>query len=300
MTAVGTDARTGAAREAEGARGFRNHYAASQFRTETWNALNDVAQTLRRRAERGRAVEEETAEAARALDVLRRIEVYTCFPGVRICDELQALLDAGRHADLAARASHVVRLLVSGVYRKLEIEEQALADVNEPLPRGPMRTPAVLVRLLLPLAGLVAFYLLLRGHDAPGGGFVGGLVAATAVIAQYMAGGTIWVESRLRVHPLVWIGLGLLAAAGAGMIAWLDALPFLTSRIVDVQLPLVGEVHLSTVLLFDLGVFALVIGATLLMLVALAHQSLRSPRRAVAPAVPDADGDGLVVEAESP
>ena len=191
-------------------------------------------------------------------------------------------------------------IAVSGVYRKLEIEEQALADVNEPLPRGPMRTPAVLVRLLLPLAGLVAFYLLLRGHDAPGGGFVGGLVAATAVIAQYMAGGTIWVESRLRVHPLVWIGLGLLAAAGAGMIAWLDALPFLTSRIVDVHLPLVGDVHLSTVLLFDLGVFALVIGATLLMLVALAHQSLRSPRRAVAPAVPDADGDGLVVEAESP
>jgi multicomponent K+:H+ antiporter subunit A len=191
-------------------------------------------------------------------------------------------------------------IAVTGVYRTLAREEQALAAVNEPLPRGPMRTPAVLVRLLLPVGGLVAIYFLLRGHDAPGGGFVGGLVAATAVIAQYMAGGTIWVESRLRVHPLVWMGLGLLAAVGAGMAGWADSLPFLTSRSADFHLPLVGDVHLSTVLLFDLGVFALVIGATLLMLVALAHQSLRSPRRAVAPAVPDIDGDGLVAEAESP
>jgi multicomponent K+:H+ antiporter subunit A len=191
-------------------------------------------------------------------------------------------------------------IAVTGVYRTIALEEQALAAVNDPLPRGAMRTPAVLVRLLLPVGGLVAIYFLLRGHDAPGGGFVGGLVAATAVIAQYMAGGTIWVESRLRVHPLVWIGLGLLAAVGAGMAGWADSLPFLTSRSTDFRLPLVGDVHLSTVLLFDLGVFALVIGATLLMLVALAHQSLRSPRREVAPAVLDRDGDGLVTEAESP
>ena len=158
-----------------------------------------------------------------------------------------------------------------------------------------MRTPAVLVRLLLPMAGLVSAYFLLRGHNAPGGGFVGGLVSATAVIAQYMVGGTIWVESRLRVHPLVWIGLGLLAAAGAGVVGWwrLAAVP-------DPQgdrrstCPLLGDVHLSTVLLFDLGVYTLVVGATLLMLVALAHQSLRSPRKTVTPAAPDIDGDGLI------
>jgi multicomponent K+:H+ antiporter subunit A len=180
-----------------------------------------------------------------------------------------------------------------------EAERAALVAANKPLPTGSMRTSAVLVRLLLPMAGLVSAYLLLRGHDAPGGGFVGGLVSATAVIAQYMVGGTIWVESRLRVHPLVWIGLGLLAAAGAGIVGWWDSLPFLTSQGVDFRLPVLGSVQLSTVLLFDLGVYTLVVGATLLMLVALAHQSLRSPRKTVSPAAPDLDGDGLIAEARA-
>jgi multicomponent K+:H+ antiporter subunit A len=188
-------------------------------------------------------------------------------------------------------------IAITGVYAQLDLEQQALAAVNEPLPAGALRMPAVLVRLLLPIAGLVSAYLLLRGHDAPGGGFVGGLVSATAVIAQYMVGGTIWVESRLRVHPLVWIGLGLLAAAGAGIIGWWHSLPFLTSRMAALHVPVLGELHLSTVLLFDLGVYTLVVGATLLMLVALAHQSLRSPRKTVTPAVPDADGDALIAQA---
>jgi multicomponent K+:H+ antiporter subunit A len=177
---------------------------------------------------------------------------------------------------------------------RTEAEQLALDAVNAPLPTGPMRTSAVLARLLLPMAGLVSAFFLLRGHDAPGGGFVGGLVSATAIIVQYMVGGTIWVESRLRVHPLVWIGLGLLAAAGAGIVAWGYSLPFLTSQVFALRLPVVGDVHLSTTLLFDLGVYALVVGATLLMLVALAHQSLRGARKSVEPALPDHDGDGLV------
>src|SRR5690606_35879149 len=119
----------------------------------------------------------------------------------------------------------------------------------------------------------------LRGHDAPGGGFVGGLVMATAVIVQYMVGGTVWVEARLRIHPQLWVSLGLLLAATAGMLAWLRSSPFLTAVAADLHLPVIGDLHLSTVLLFDLGVYTLVIGATVLMLVALAHQSLRSPRR---------------------
>jgi multicomponent K+:H+ antiporter subunit A len=160
------------------------------------------------------------------------------------------------------------------------------------LPRGDLRIPAVLARLLLPMAGLVSLYFLLRGHNAPGGGFVGGLVMATAVIVQYMTGGTIWVEARLRVHPLEWMGSGLLAAAGAGLVAWFWQYPFLTARTAHPHLPVFGEVHLSTVLLFDLGVYMLVVGATMLILVALAHQSLRSPRKAVTPLNPDQELEG--------
>src|SRR5690606_3409596 len=164
-----------------------------------------------------------------------------------------------------------------------------VSDPSEALPRGDMAIPAVLARLLLPMAGMVSLYFLLRGHNAPGGGFVGGLVMATAVIVQYMTSGTIWVEARLRVHPLYWIGTGLLAAVGAGLAALTLQLPFLTARSVHLALPVVGELHLSTVLLFDLGVYMLVVGATLLILVALAHQSLRSPRKAVTPLDPDSE-----------
>jgi multicomponent K+:H+ antiporter subunit A len=166
-------------------------------------------------------------------------------------------------------------------------EEQAIARIDEPLPRGDLRISAVLVRLLFPAIGLVSVFILLRGHDAPGGGFVGGLIMATGVIAHYMVGGTIWVEKRLDVHPLVLIGLGLLAAVSAGVIAWASSRPFLTARVADLHVPALGEVHLSSVLLFDLGVYLLVVGATLLILVALAHQSLRRPRKTVRPVESD-------------
>jgi multicomponent K+:H+ antiporter subunit A len=165
------------------------------------------------------------------------------------------------------------------------------AHPSDALPSNHMRVPAVLVRLLFPMAALVSIYFLLRGHNAPGGGFVGGLVMATAVIVQYMVSGTVWVEARLRIHPQVWIAFGLLAAAGAGFGAWLASRSFLTALASDVHVPLIGDVHVSSVLAFDLGVYMLVVGATVLMLVALAHQSLRSPRRVVTllPEVEDAE-----------
>jgi multicomponent K+:H+ antiporter subunit A len=162
------------------------------------------------------------------------------------------------------------------------------AHPSEPLPTNHMRVPAVLARLLFPLAALVSIYFLLRGHNAPGGGFVGGLVMATGIIVQYMVSGTVWVEARLRIHPQVWIAFGLLAAAGAGFGAWLASRSFLTALAADLYLPLIGSVHVSSVLVFDLGVYMLVVGAAVLMLIALAHQSLRSPRRVVTP-LPEAE-----------
>jgi multicomponent K+:H+ antiporter subunit A len=158
-----------------------------------------------------------------------------------------------------------------------------VSNPDDPLPSGDLRIPAVLVRLLLPFTALVSIYFLLRGHHAPGGGFVGGLVMATGLITQFMVGGTVWVESRLKVYPLTLVGTGLLCAGSAGMLAWGSGLPFLTARTFDLDLPLLGELHLSSVLLFDLGVYLLVIGATVLMLIALAHQSMRSPRKLLAP-----------------
>jgi multicomponent K+:H+ antiporter subunit A len=95
-----------------------------------------------------------------------------------------------------------------------------------------------------------------------------------------MAGGTRWIEARLRIRPILWMGLGLLCAASTGMGAWLFRHPFLTSYFQYLDVPAIGKVPAATALLFDLGVFAVVVGATVLILIALAHQSIRNPRPA--------------------
>jgi multicomponent K+:H+ antiporter subunit A len=163
-----------------------------------------------------------------------------------------------------------------------EADDHPAPDVTAMLPGNAMRIPAVNVRLLLPIAAMVSLFFLLRGHNEPGGGFVGGLVMATAAILQYMVGGTVWVESRTRIHPQYWMAFGLLCAVAAGAMGWFAGMPFMSAIAWHPVLPLVGEVHLSSVLIFDIGVYMLVIGATVLILVALAHQSLRSQRRPAA------------------
>jgi multicomponent K+:H+ antiporter subunit A len=152
-------------------------------------------------------------------------------------------------------------------------------DLQAGLPEGLMHIPAVLARLLLPVATLISLYFLLRGHNLPGGGFVGGLVLATAIILQYMVGGILWVEARPLIRPQAWIALGMLVAGTAAMSVWWAGRPLLSAYRFDLNLPLIGPLHLSSVLVFDLGVYLLVVGATILMVIALAHQSLRFYRK---------------------
>lgn len=138
--------------------------------------------------------------------------------------------------------------------------------------------PSQIMQWLFPVIIVVAVYLFMRGHDLPGGGFVGGLTMSIAFILQYMAGGTRWVEDRLRILPVIWIGSGLGIALLTGLGAWLFGYPFLTTYFQYVDIPWIGRVPLASALLFDLGVFLLVVGSTVLILIALAHQSVRSPR----------------------
>jgi multicomponent K+:H+ antiporter subunit A len=125
---------------------------------------------------------------------------------------------------------------------------------------------------------LFGIHLFLRGHDLPGGGFAAGITVSVALILLYVARGARWVEARLHVAPVRWIGAGLLLAVATGAGAMLLGYPFLTSHSRHVMLPLLGELPLASAMAFDLGVFCVVVGATSLMLVALAHQSLRRPR----------------------
>jgi len=141
---------------------------------------------------------------------------------------------------------------------------------------GFMMVPAVLVRLLLPIALVVSFYLFMRGHNQPGGGFVAGLVMSVAFILQYMVAGTQWVEAQLSLRPMRWMGVGLLSATLTGLGALLFGYPFLTTHTVHFSLPVLGDIHIASALFFDIGVYAMVVGSTLLMLTALGHQSVRA------------------------
>jgi multicomponent K+:H+ antiporter subunit A len=143
---------------------------------------------------------------------------------------------------------------------------------------GYLMVPAVLVRLLLPFTALVAFYLFMRGHNQPGGGFVAGLVFSVGLVLQYIVSGTSWVEAHMPLMPRRWIATGLLLALATGLGAIAAGYPFLTSHTAHLHLPVLGDIHVASAMFFDMGVFSLVVGATLLILTAIAHQSVRGHR----------------------
>jgi multicomponent K+:H+ antiporter subunit A len=131
---------------------------------------------------------------------------------------------------------------------------------------GYLMVAGVYLKFLLPFMYLTAVYFFMRGHNLPGGGFVAGLIFSVAIIVQYMLAGTMW------------IAYGLIIACITGAGSFLFGYPFLTSHTAHVHLPILGELHLPSAFFFDLGVFVVVVGTTMLILVALAHQSIRSHR----------------------
>ena len=132
---------------------------------------------------------------------------------------------------------------------------------------------ATFARLLLPLALLVSAFIFLRGHNLPGGGFIAGLITAIALIMQYLANGVTWMHARLPAHTHPWIAAGLVVALATGLASWLFGRPFLTSAFGHVSLPLIGDFEIASAMAFDLGVYLVVVGATLLILInlGLAH-----------------------------
>jgi len=164
------------------------------------------------------------------------------------------------------------------IQQSSDVDYAAKQTPEEQASRGYLLIPGVYLRLLLPIISMVAMYFFLRGHNLPGGGFIAGLIFSTGIIVQYMLAGTAWVESRFPIQPHRWIASGLFLAAFTGMGAWVAAHPFLSSHTFHFTLPLFGPLHLPSAFFFDLGVFLTVVGSTMLILIALAHQSLRSRR----------------------
>lgn len=128
-----------------------------------------------------------------------------------------------------------------------------------------LRTAA---RLLISLTLLFSIYVLLRGHNEPGGGFIGGLIAVSGFAIYAIAFGVAEVNRHLRVSPTVLAGAGLLAGGVSGLPSLLMGQPFMTGIWWDLHIGTV-TLHLSTVLVFDIGVFLVVLGSLRAILLAL-------------------------------
>jgi multicomponent Na+:H+ antiporter subunit B len=120
----------------------------------------------------------------------------------------------------------------------------------------------VAARYLHPLLLLYSLFLLLSGHDAPGGGFAGGLVAASSFALNMIAYGAATTKRALRADPLQWVGLGLMLAIASGAIGVFRSSAFLTGIWIDMPFAIGNLVVLGTPVLFDLGVYLVVLGVS--------------------------------------
>jgi multisubunit Na+/H+ antiporter MnhB subunit len=125
------------------------------------------------------------------------------------------------------------------------------------------------VRLIFDGALVLSVYLLFAGHNQPGGGFVGGLVAAAAIALRYIAGGVEEVRSTIRIQPWYLLSAGLALAAGTALWSVVFGGPPLDQQTVERHFELLGTVTFNTATVFDTGVYLIVVGLVLMIFEAL-------------------------------
>jgi multicomponent Na+:H+ antiporter subunit A len=205
--------------------------------------------------------------------------------------DIRAWDTMGEISVLVAAATGVASLLfldtrVAGIRRVIDIP---YPESVEKVPTGPGRRvwlPAprtlpperrsiifeVVARLLFPVFVVFAGYLLVAGHNAPGGGFAAGIVTGLAMMVRYLAGGRYELDETAPIDAGVLMGTGLFVATVSGLAPVAFGGAVLQSAQVDLAVPLLGEVHLVTSTLFDIGVYLVVVGLVLDLLRALGSQ----------------------------
>jgi multisubunit Na+/H+ antiporter MnhB subunit len=123
----------------------------------------------------------------------------------------------------------------------------------------------VSAQLLFHAVLMLSLWLLFAGHNQPGGGFVAGLLAGSAITLRYIAGGIGEVRSLSRFRPWTVLGVGLLLAATTATLPLLFGSSVLEVATATITLPLAGAVKLSSALVFDVGVYITVIGMVLMV-----------------------------------
>ena len=166
----------------------------------------------------------------------------------------------------------IAAVAIVAILDRIQLPARELDWDGRPWASGHSLLLEVLSRPLLPLALLVSIYLLLRGHNLPGGGFIAGLVTGTALLVQYLAHGNDWVESRLPPRYTSVAAAGIAIAALTGLAALAFGAPFLTSAFGYLTWPVVGKFEVASAMVFDLGVYLAVIGVVLSILATIGRQ----------------------------
>jgi multicomponent Na+:H+ antiporter subunit A len=139
----------------------------------------------------------------------------------------------------------------------------------------------VIVRLLFHTLVVISIYLLLVGHNEPGGGFAAGMTTGLALVVRYLAGGRYELDEAAPVDAGRLIGGGLAVAALAALLPMAFGGVVLQSAVIDLHLPLLGDLHLVSSVLFDVGVYLVVVGLVLDLLRALGSHIDRDIQRAM-------------------
>jgi multicomponent Na+:H+ antiporter subunit A len=135
----------------------------------------------------------------------------------------------------------------------------------------------VSVRVIFHAVLMASLWLLFAGHNAPGGGFVGGLLAGSAIVLRYIAGGMSEVRGRSRFRPWTVLGVGLLVATTTAALPILGGGAVLDVASASLTVPLLGTARLSTALVFDTGVYLTVAGMVLMAFEAFGDEPAEAP-----------------------
>ncbi|MGR3176972.1 MAG: Na+/H+ antiporter subunit B [Candidatus Anammoxibacter sp.] len=131
---------------------------------------------------------------------------------------------------------------------------------------------AIATRYLTPLILVFSIILLFRGHNNPGGGFIGGLLAASGFVLHTIAFEVSSARKKLIIDPRTLIGIGLLISLISALISLFMGKQFMTGNWWVAELPLLGKLHIGTPLFFDIGVYLVVVGVTLTIIFALSEE----------------------------
>lgn len=131
---------------------------------------------------------------------------------------------------------------------------------------------STVTRFIMPLLLMVSLFLLIQGHEAPGGGFIGGLMAASAFSIYALAFGIDQVKEAMHIEPRSLLGIGILISLFSGLVGVFFGKPYLTGEWLEMQVTHWGPLHIGTPMIFDFGVYLVVLGMVTSVITGLAEE----------------------------